>query len=77
MSVLDKIAAFLDRREVRALRDQVQEQQRQIGELTRESAQQVKQIGEANSRTSRTTNRNLEALARLREHGISTDGLTA
>jgi hypothetical protein len=75
VSVLDKIAAWLDRREVLALREKAQAAASTIGEQQETIREQIEKISSANLRLSQTTNANLELKRIMRAHGIDTDGM--
>lgn len=84
MNLLDRIAAWLDRREVMELRQKVKEVEKkltgledEIGLRDKTIRDQTAQIGSANQRVSYTTTANLELKRRLREEGVDADGLAA
>jgi hypothetical protein len=77
MGILDRIAAFIDRREINDLRVEIVKCKSIINNQERIIAEQVCQIASANHRVSYTTNANLELKRVCRANGINVDDMVA
>lgn len=69
--------ALMDRREVKYLRHAVLQLREDSRRQEKTISEQVSQIANANLRVARCTETNLELKKKLREHGISADGMAA
>lgn len=77
MNILDRIAVFIDRREVNKLREEIVKCKSTIRSHEKVIAEQILQIASANHRVSYTTNANLELKRVCRENGVNVDGMLA
>ena len=77
MNILDRVSAFIDRREVMKLREEIAKCKSIIRSHEKIIAQQIQQIASANGRVSYTTSANLQLKRVCYENGIDVDGMAA
>lgn len=66
-NILDKISAWIDRREVKSLRDKVRLLNDELQQSNKIIRIQIQQIGDANERSARYTNEALDLKSQLRK----------